>query len=244
MAKSISQGFKPETIARIISDLKDGIKRYTERIIDGEPVQVCISHGNRKIGRVMNVSLAPIITCGTGCTHCKSFCYDIKACLQYANVRNARAKNTALALTDRESFFGQIDSKLQRSRCLFFRWHVSGDILDYDYFSRMVALARTYPNITFWTYTKKYHIVNKWINENGKLPDNMHVMFSQWKLKDESGNIIPIPFPNPHNMPIFTVRFEEEAIPVDMFRCPGNCDVCKANHCGCIAGQSTYNDAH
>ena len=243
MARSISKGFKPETIAKIISQLKEETAAYVSRIMAGENVWVSISSGNRKIGRVLNVSLAPILTCGDGCKFCKSFCYDVKACLQYGNVRKSRARNTALAIHNRKEFFRQIKCKLERTRNTFFRWHVSGDILDADYFDNMVQLAIAFPQITFWTYTKQYHIVNKWIDENGQLPENLHVMFSQWKVKTETGRIIPIPFPNPHNMPVFTVRFEEEEIP-QMFKCPGNCDICKSNHCGCIAGQSTYNDAH
>ena len=243
MARSINQGYKPETLSKIIRQLKDEIAAQVERITAGQFTKVAISTGNRKIGRVLNVSLAPIITCGDGCKECKCYCYDVKACLQYGNVRNARARNTALAIHNRKEFFGQIVAKLSRTRNQFFRWHVSGDILDSDYFGNMVRIAEEFPAITFWTYTKQYAVVNRWIDENGNLPANLHIMFSQWKVRTESGKIIPIPFPNPHNMPVFTVRFEEEEIP-QMFKCPGNCDICKSNHCGCIAGQSTYNDAH
>ena len=44
-------------------------------------IAMCISNGNKKIGKVMNVSLPPILTCHN-CKECKYFCYDIKACLQ------------------------------------------------------------------------------------------------------------------------------------------------------------------
>ena len=108
----------------------------------------------------------------------------------------------------------------------------------------MVRIAKTYKHFIFWTYTKQYHIVNKWIAENGQLPENMCVMFSQWKVEDENGNIIAIPFSNPYKMPVFTVRFQEESIPQNMFKCPGNCNICKEHKTGCIGKMDTYNDAH
>lgn len=43
-------------------------------------IPLCISKGNRKIGRVMNVSLAPVLTCAN-CSGCVKLCYDIKACM-------------------------------------------------------------------------------------------------------------------------------------------------------------------
>lgn len=245
MSKSINQGFKPETIAKITAELARTINFYKDAIHAGKTFRLCISEGNSKIGRVLNVSLAPIVTCGDACKLCKSLCYDVKACLQYKNVRDARARNTALAMLNRDEYFSRIADRISRKRSnFFFRWHVAGDILDADYFDRMIQIARQFPQWTFWTYTKQYNIVNKWIDENGKLPDNLHIMFSQWKIKLDNGQIIAVPLPNPHSLPIFTVVFEEEEFPADYFHCPGNCDVCKENHLGCIAGMNTANGAH
>lgn len=244
-AKSIKNGYKPETIAKIIMILKALIKMYAAMIKKGMLLTVSISDGNIKIGKVLNVSLAPIITCGAMCKYCKGLCYDIKACLQYKDVRIARAKNTALALYNRKEYFRQIEKKLERRKSnLFLRWHVSGDILDYDYLDRMIQLAKKFPAFRFWTYTKQYHIVNEWIHINGDLPSNLKIMLSQWKVKTEDGKIVALPLPNPYNLPIFTVRFAEEEIPKNLFKCPGNCDICKRLNRGCIAGESTYNDAH
>lgn len=244
-AKSIAQGFKTETLRKVVDLLKRFISYYKEDIDAGRNLLVSISTGNSKIGHVMNVSLAPILTCGAMCKHCIRFCYDIKACLQYPSVLLARARNTALALYNRTEYFAQIEKAIARRRTNFyFRWHVGGDVPDYDYFDNMARIAIKFPYFTFWTYTKQYHIVNKWIKENGMLPDNLCIMFSAWKTKDENGNIIAVPFPNPYDMPVFTVRFAEEAEPKNMFKCPGNCNICKANQTGCIGRQDTYANAH
>lgn len=246
--KSIAKGFRPETLDKAITLLNDDIKTYTDHIKAynglGYALSVSVSKGNRKIGHVLNVSLAPVLTCGCMASHCKHFCYDIKAVLQYKNVLHARARNTALAMYDPISYFTQIRQILnRRKKDFYFRWHVGGDILNARYFAEMVQIAKEYPEFTFWTYTKKYGIVNDYIRLNGSLPQNLTVMFSQWKVKNENGNITAIPFQNPYNLPIFTVRFDEEQAP-KLYKCPGNCDICKQLNRGCIAGESTYNDAH
>ena len=133
-----------------------------------ETLRVCISKGNRKIGRCMNVSVAPIFTCGGACRVCKCICYDLRACLPYVNVLNARVRNYLLAMYRRDFFFDSIDEAMNRRRKnKFFRWHVGGDILDYDYFCRMVENARRHPDFIIWTYTKRYHFVNRYVAEHG-----------------------------------------------------------------------------
>ena len=205
---------------------------------DKKEWHVRISQGNKKIGRVMNVSTFPILCCGN-CKACSGYCYDIKACLQYSNVMHARAVNTVMANYARDEYFGQIDAAISRRRKnKYFRWHVAGDILDMDYFKRMVYIARKHPDFTFWTYTKMYSIVNDWIYVHGRLPFNLHVMFSRWEGMDMD---------NPHNLPEFRVRMEgmSEDPFITLHKCPGNCDACKVGGGrGCIAGETSYVDEH
>lgn len=191
----------------------------------------------------MNVSLMPIVTC-TNCDECKHYCYDIKACLQYPKtVIDARMRNTILALKYRDEYFDRIRKALARRRKnLFFRWHVAGDIIDYDYFENMVSIARDFPKIKFWTYTKNYNVVNCWLTYNaGKLPENLVIMFSEWDGLELN---------NPYNMPIFTCKLKagnKNHAPEyfnGLHKCPGNCDVCKTTNRGCIIGENTYADEH
>lgn len=205
-------------------------------------IKMCISKGNRKIGRVMNVSLPPVLAC-SNCSECKHFCYDIKACLQYPDtVINARMRNYVILMNDRERYFREIDNAMTRRRKnKFFRWHVAGDIIDADYFAHMVEIARRHPDFVCWTYTKVYHIVNEWIHDNGPLPENLHVMFSEWDGMEMD---------NPYNMPVFTCKLKagNKNHPVEYFnglhKCPGNCDICKAAGRGCVVGETTYADEH
>ena len=220
---------------KLMNELKKDLKNLT----------VCISKGNQKIGKVMNASLAPIITCHN-CKECKSLCYDIKACLQYCNtVLPARVRNTLLAMYRRDYYFNEIDKAMTRRRTnKFFRWHVSGDILDFDYFVHMVENAKRHPDFKIWTYTKHYTIVNLYCDKFGKdaIPKNLSIMFSEWD---------GMPMDNPYNFPVFACRLKDgnknrsdESFKT-MYKCPGNCDICKSGkgH-GCIKGENTYCDEH
>ena len=234
----MKKGFSVETIKKIVLALVSLINYYSELLKTGGRVDLVISSGNRKIGHAMNVSLAPIVTCGN-CKECKYFCYDVKACCQYENVRKARAKNTALFNYSRDEFFRQLWARMSKKRTnKFLRFHVSGEIRDMDHFSRMVETARLFPDFTVWTYTKMYGIVNEYIRQHGGnkncIPDNFSVMFSEWK---------GLPIDNPYGMPVFRCVLPEEEKP-DCFHCPGNCNECKANHTGCIAGESAWVDLH
>ena len=240
MAKNTKKikGFKPETIKKIVLALSMLISYYRKQLEKGGFVGLVVSSGNSKIGRCMNVSLAPIVTC-SNCSKCKAFCYDVKACCQYENVRHARAKNTALFQYNRQEFFNQLWTKMARKRTnKFLRFHVSGEIVDVNHFEYMVKTARMFPEFKIWTYTKCYGLVNEWIRENGgtreALPKNFSVMFSEWK---------GLPIVNPYGLPVFQCVDEGEMEP-DTHHCPGCCDVCKALNMGCVAGQSSWTYLH
>lgn len=232
--------YKIESVKKAVHDLREATNSY-RTIIRGQgsgAVTMCISKGNRKIGRVMNVSLAPVLTCAN-CSECKMLCYDIKAVLQYRNVTDARARNTALLLEDRAEYFRRIDDAISRRRLhKFFRWHVAGDIVDLDYLARMVDVARAHPDFVFWTYTKNYAVVNEYCRTRGgrvAIPENLSIMFSEWR---------GMPMVNPYGFPEFSVVFKDDEHKPTGHYCPGNCDVCKAAHRGCIAGETTYCHEH
>lgn len=229
--------FTKESISKAKTSLAQRIRFY--RDLDVSQYAICISKGNRKIGRVMNVSLPPILSCAN-CSECQKLCYDIKAVLQYPNnVADARARNMALLLADRDEYFNRIIAAIKRRRKnKFFRWHVAGDITDIEYFDMMVKIARMFPDFIFWTYTKNYTVVNAWLAAHGgrdALPGNFAVMFSEWR---------GMPMANPYNMPVFGVVFNGEAWPEGVHHCPGNCDACIKAGRGCVVGETTYCAEH
>ena len=228
-AKKVN-GYSLESLKKVVSALKNAKDKYMAMPI--EAIKLCISSGNRKIGKAMNVSLPPILSCGN-CKECKHFCYDIRACLQYKNVIDARVRNYVILLRDRDLYFSTIDKACNRRKAnKMFRWHVSGDIIDLDYFCRMVEIARNHPDFIFWTYTKMYNILNEYCDKYGKdsIPVNFSVMFSEWKGME---------LVNPYHFGEFRALYENESIPENTYYCPGNCDICKAARRGCIANENT-----
>lgn len=228
-AKKVN-GYSIESLRKVVSALKNAKDKYMSMPI--ESIKLCISKGNRKIGKAMNVSLPPILSCGN-CKECKHFCYDIRACIQYKNVIDARIRNYVILLRNRDLYFSTIDKACNRRKSnKMFRWHVSGDIIDLDYFCRMVEIARNHPDFIFWTYTKMYHIVNEYCDKYGKesIPTNFSVMFSEWKGME---------LVNPYHFGEFRALYENESIPENTYYCPGNCDICKAARRGCIANENT-----
>lgn len=108
----------------------------------------------------------------------------------------------------------------------FFRFHVSGDIPDATYFEHMVDIARTNTHCEILCFTKKYDIVNSHINIIGKLPKNLHIIFSGWH---------DIEMVNPYNLPEAHVRYRDGSTTAreDAKLCGGNCTECAITDGGC-----------
>ena len=64
---------------------------------------------------------------------------------------------------------GRVTKKLQ----IIVRWHDSGDFFSMDYFQKAVDLAKKFPNIEFYAYTKSANVAT-----NPDTPDNFIINFS------------------------------------------------------------------
>ena len=218
-------GYKSSTIAKYRALLNDAMNHYKCGVC-----HVSISLGNRKIGKCLNVSLAPIIACGANCRVCAGICYDIKACLFRKQVLDARARNTVLALYERDEYFEEIDRKMtNRRKHKVFRWHVGGDIPDSDYFERMIENARKHPDFVIWTYTKQYHIVNDYVRSHGgniesAIPSNLSIMYSVWD---------GLTCDNPYGFATFECVLDGHEWPIGVHKCNGACHECVEHQTGC-----------
>ena len=238
--------YKSETLVKVCKALNVSIEGY--KAMNPDSVKVCISKGNVKIGRVMNFSLAPVLTCGKACAVCAGYCYDIKACVQYPNtVVDARARNTALVLggsASRDSLFSRLDVAMTRRRShKYFRFHVAGDFVDMDYLKRCVDLVRKHPDFIVWTYTKQYDLVNAFCEKYGRdyIPSNFSIMFSRWD---------GLPMNNPYNFPEFVCRLKDGNVDTSddwfarHFKCGGNCGYCLEHGVGCPYAMTAWVDEH
>jgi uncharacterized protein (DUF2237 family) len=184
-------------------------------------VNVSISKGNTKMGYVPSVSLPPIVTCAKNCT-CAKKCYAAKLCKLRPTVRNAYQRNLDILSECPADYWRQVEAAVMMSR--FFRFHVSGDIVNADYFNHMVDIASRNAHCNILAFTKRYDIVNAWIAENGMIPENLKIIFSAWPGMEMA---------NPYNMPVANVIFKGMT-PADNWKiCGGNCMECASCGIGC-----------
>ena len=183
---------------------------------------VKISKGNSKLGAIPSVSLPSIKTC-RNCA-CQEKCYAQKLERLRPAVRNAYQHNLEAWLKDPETYWREVEASIMMSR--FFRFHVSGDIPSFKYLVNMVAIAKRQPHCEILCFTKKYNLVNEFIEQGGELPSNLHMIFSGW---------VGLDVVNPFSLPEAHVRYRDGSTTAcdDAVECGGNCTECALTEGGC-----------
>lgn len=183
---------------------------------------VKISKGNSKLGAIPSVSLPSIKTCRE-CA-CREKCYAQKLERLRPAVRNAYQHNLEVWIKDPETYWREVEASIMMSR--FFRFHVSGDIPSFKYLVNMVAIAKRQPHCEILCFTKKYNLVNEFIEQGGELPSNLHMIFSGW---------VGLEMANPFSLPEAHVRYRDGSTTAreDAIECSGNCTECALTEGGC-----------
>lgn len=209
--------------------------------VNNEAVRLHVSAGNMKLGAIMNISLPPVVTCHN-CSECKHYCYAVRSYNRLPDTALAWNENYALFMADPVKYFDQISAAVKLQR--FFRWHVSGDIVNRTYFLGMIHVAMENPNCEFLAFTKAYQIVNACIAAGAVIPKNLHVLFSAAPGTN---------MPNPYRLPECHINFADPAKNTYCggaayeHHCNGNCTECVINGCGCFflkPGDVTIIDQH
>lgn len=187
--------------------------------------EISMNNRNSKTGlSCLNLAF-PVCSCREDAP-CKEGCYACKGKQQISRVQAAYYRNFRLYNDDADGFFEQVYCKVKFSGLPKVRLFDSGDIPDYDFFVRLVDLCNKTPDTKYMGFTKKYEIVNEYIDKNGKLPDNLNIVFSAWHRLWE--------VPNPHGLAVAYVDFNDKSlnpdIPKNAFVCPGRESTCSA--CG------------
>ena len=205
-----------EKIAAALDAARDEIR---SQIDAGEMPRVSISRGNSKMGDVPSVSLVPYFTCPAG-VHCAGACYAAKLANFRPSVLAAWARNTVLALEYPAIFWAQVRGALAMTR--FFRFHVSGDIPNVEYYNELLGAARDNSHCSILVFTENRALVNN----GGEIPENLKIRFS--------GAFLGIPADeNPRNIPETRI-INEKFLPADNWKiCPGNCFNCACRGTGC-----------
>lgn len=183
---------------------------------------VKISKGNSKLGAIPSVSLPSIKTCRE-CA-CREKCYAQKLERLRPAVRNAYQHNLEVWIKDPDTYWREVEASIMMSR--FFRFHVSGDIPSFKYLVNMVAIAKRQPHCEVLCFTKKYNLVNEFIEQGGELPSNLHMIFSGW---------VGLDMANPFSLPEAHVRYRDGSTTAreDAIECSGNCTECALTEGGC-----------
>lgn len=208
---------------KVLAKFSDALREATEEVKTGAVSRVSISNANSKMGNVASVSILPFLSCPGRCAgSCGVKCYAAKLANLRPSVLKSYARNQALAMYRPDLYWAQVNVAVMSVR--YFRFHVSGDILNRDYFDHVVEVARNNQKTEILMFTKRYEIVNKWIADNGELPENLHILFSGWE------NLKPV---NPHKLPETNVFKSEDEIRDDWKLCGGNCFNCACRGVGC-----------
>ena len=185
-------------------------------------MSVSISPGNIKMGSIASVSLPSWITCRM--CGCWAKCYGHKLELLRPNVADAYMKNLEILQKDPDTYWREVEAAIMVSR--FFRFHVSGDIPDVDYLNRMVEVSARNHHCEILCFTKKYELVNEFMDNGGVIPGNLHMIFSGWT---------GLEMVNPYSFPEAHVRYRDGSTTArdDALPCGGNCTECAKTDGGC-----------
>ena len=184
-----------------------------------------IKNSNSKLGKLIGNINMPTSTCRLDAP-CKQLCYARKGHFVFKNVRQSFDNTYSLFLSDPKRIFDQINAELLVTPYSYVRWPSIGDIPNSDYLAGMVRVARHNRNTRFLCFTKQYEIVNTYIENGGKIPSNLILVFSNWgDWKCE----------NPFNLPEAYIKFRncETEIPPNATECSGFCGACVNTKASC-----------
>lgn len=152
-----------------------------------------MTRGNSKIkgADTYTFSLTHGVSC-PNCSDCIKTCYAKKSYNRYPTVKHSRDVNTMLAEEHLELLGDLLMCQLQdamdraKGEQVYVRIHVSGDFLSQEYLDMWAGLARAFPAIKFWSYTKTYDIWD--FSEIDKL-DNINIVDSMPEGKLNYGDV-------------------------------------------------------
>ena len=181
-----------------------------------------LSDAISKLGKmVLCLSLTPILSCAHD-VPCKGDCYACKhAYNAYSNTREAWDHNFRMALNrEFDTMTDNIQHVLDKGKHPYFRWFVGGDIPNIEFFDMMCEIALNNPDIKFLCFTKKYSIIEDYLEED-VIPSNLTVVLSCWKSYRPQPGVLDA-FPRAY----FNDDTPECDLPYVSFQCSGDCVEC------------------
>ena len=125
-------------------------------------------------------------SCQGCCDGCEKYCYAIHGAQQHHNaVLPATIKNLILYRRDPKRFERELNAELDswktRDDDKVFRWHSSGEIEDYPYLEMMMRVAAKHPEVHFYSYTKRFKMIEEYLDRHRDFPANFVLNLSVWE---------------------------------------------------------------
>lgn len=181
---------------------------------------ITVSPGNKKLGSIPSFSLLPIVTCPSRIL-CAKDCYAARMCKFRSSVATSWSRNTLEVKTNIDNVFSDLNAWLGRNRPEFFRIHVGGDFITYEYFERWKALCALHPGTRFLAFSKAEFC----FKATGPTdPGNLTLIVSNWPGDDANISVVVRRL-----YPQAWVRIKDtpdSRIPEDALSCSGNCETC------------------
>lgn len=192
---------------------------------------ISISLSNSKMGVIPSFSLPAIKTCNQTAPCVKwakretetktAMCYAYKLSLLRRNVRESYEQNYIEYLSNPSDFWAHLSAAFTIYGWKYFRIHVSGDFFSYQYLFEWIEFIKGHKECQFLAFTKQFNFVNKYIDEKGELPENIHIVFSNWGTWKCH---------NPYHLPESYVDLKDGSAkgtyPIDVKECHGLCQNC------------------
>lgn len=175
-------------------------------------MKIIISKGNSKIGNIPNVSLRPVLDCGN-CQSCAKDCYALKAFRMYPAVKNAWSNNGKVFRADPAGACNQVSNYVTHHKPEFFRWNVSGDILNQKHLDGIKSAAIANSGTKFLVFTKMHKLNFR------DIPSNLKVILSMFPTMPKHGKKLST---------AWVQDGTEKRIPANAWHCPGSCLNCGA----------------
>ena len=108
-------------------------------------------------------------TCGKYCEGCKKSCY-VRSSYRYPSVKYGHAFNTMAIRDDIYSAYNDLKGQIERAKNKpsAIRIHVSGEFESLAEIGLFNNLAKDFPNITFYVYSKAHDLLKEFLLTYGK----------------------------------------------------------------------------
>ncbi len=163
-----------------------------------------LKNSNSKLGRnIYAFDLPAVVSCPDS-SECFKECYANKGAFIWKSAKQSNEYNFAIALNDIEYLQAELIKEIEKKNIKFIRIHSSGDFYSKEYFLMWCNIAKRFPLLKIFTYSKapqinkelipnNLNIINSFIEIEGKRYLNFGTYNAMKKLaKDSKGLLCPI----------------------------------------------------